>query len=152
VRIGDGTTESLSPDGQWVLSIPRNRIPAQISMLPTGIGQPRAITHDTINHRVARWFPDGQRILFSGNEPGKPSHLWVQPVDGGSPTRVAPDGVVATLITPDNRRVLGRTPDRHYNFYPVAGGSPEPVAAMQGGDIPIRFSADGRYLYVATFG
>src|SRR5207237_3444342 len=62
VRLGDGTTEALSPDGQWVLSIPRNKNPAQIVMLPTGTGQVRAVTHDAINHRNARWFPDGRRI------------------------------------------------------------------------------------------
>jgi len=152
IRIGDGTTESLSPDGQSVLSIPRNRMPAQIMMLPTGIGQPRAITHDNINHRAARWFPDGKRILFSGNEPGKPPHLWVQSIAGGPPTRVAPDGVIGTMITPDSTRVLGRAADRHYYFYPVDGGAPQLVAPMQGSDVPIRFSADGRFLYVATFG
>jgi Tol biopolymer transport system component len=152
IRIGDGTTESLSPDGQWVLSIPRNRTPAQISMLPTGIGQPRAITRDAINHRAARWFPDGKHILFTGNEPGKPPHLWMQSIDGGAPKRVAPDNVIGTLITPDNTRVLGRTFDRRYFFFPVDGSAPQPVAGMQGGDIPIRFSADGRFLYVATFG
>lgn len=152
IRIGDGTTESLSPDGQWVLSIPRNRMPAQIMMLPTGIGQARAVTHDTINHRVARWFPDGKRILFQGNEPGKPSHLWMQSIDGGAPVRVSPDGVIGTLITPDNTRVLGRTPDRHYYFYPVGGGAPQLIPSMQGSDVPIRFSADGRFLYVASFG
>ena len=152
IRIGDGTTESLSPDGQSVLSIPRNRMPPQIVMLPTGIGQPRAVTRDNINHRVARWFPDGKRILFSGNEPGKPPHLWMQSIAGGPPVRVAPDGVIGTLITPDSTRVLGRAADRHYYFYPVDGGTPQLVAPMQGSDIPIRFSADGRFLYVATFG
>src|SRR4051812_30347706 len=144
IRIGDGTTESLSPDGQWVLSIPRNRMPAQIMMLPTGIGQARAVTHDNINHRVARWFPDGKRILFQGNEPGKPSHLWMQSIAGGAPVGVSPDGVIGTLITPDSTRVLGRTPDRHYYFYPVDGGAPQLIPSMQGSDIPVRFSPDAR--------
>jgi Tol biopolymer transport system component len=152
IRIGDGTTESLSPDGNSVLSIPRNRMPAPILMLPTGIGQPRAVTHDNINHRAARWFPDGRRILFLGNEPGRPPHLWMQSIDGGAPVRVAPDGAVGSLITPDNTRLLGRAADRHYYFYPLNGGAPQPIAAMQGGDIPIRFSADGRFVYVTTFG
>ncbi|HXH39947.1 MAG TPA: protein kinase, partial [Thermoanaerobaculia bacterium] len=71
VRLGDGTSEGLSPDGQWVLSIPRNRKPAPIVMLPTGTGQPRQITHDRINHRNARWFPDGEHILFQGDEDGR---------------------------------------------------------------------------------
>jgi len=152
IRLGDGTTEALSPDGKWVLSIPRNRTPAQIAMLPTGTGQARIITRDNINHRNARWFPDGLHVLFQGNEPGRAPHLWMQSIDAGPPKRVAPDGVIGTLITPDNTRVLGRTPDRHYYFYPVDGTPPQLVTAMEGGDIPIRFSPDGRFLYVATFG
>ncbi len=152
IRIGDGTTEALSPDGQWALSIQRNKPMPQIMMLPTGIGQPRAVTHDNISHRWARWFPDGQRILFYGNEPNKPPHLWVQSIVSGAPQPVAPDQVLGNLITPDGKRVLCRTPDRRYFFYPVDGGAPEPVKAVQGGDVPIRFSADGRTLYVATFG
>ncbi len=153
VRIGDGTTEALSPDGQWALSIQRNKPASQIMMLPTGIGQPRAITNDNISHRWARWFPDGQKILFFGSEPNKPPHLWVQSiVSGSAPQRVAPDQVLGTLITPDGQRVLGRSPDRHYFFYPVNGGTPQPVTAMQGSDVPIRLSADGKIAYVASFG
>jgi Tol biopolymer transport system component len=152
VRLGDGTTEGLSPDGKWVLSIPRNRQPAQIVMLPTGAGQPRAVTHDKINHRSARWFPDGRRILFQGNAPGEASRIWVQDVGGGAPRAITPENVNGTQMTPDGTRVLGRAPDRRFYFYPVAGGAPEPVPILQGGDVPVRFSSDGTSLYVATFG
>jgi eukaryotic-like serine/threonine-protein kinase len=152
VRLGDGTTEGLSPDGQWVLSIPRNQKPAQIMMLPTGTGQPRAVTHDAINHRVARWFPDSRRVLFLGNEPGKEPRLYMQAIGGGAPTPVAAPGVIGTLVTPDGTRILGRTPDRHYFFFPINGGAPQPVPALEAGDVPIRFASDGRSLYVTTFG
>jgi hypothetical protein len=33
-------------------------------------------------------------------------------------------------------------------LYPVDGSAPSPVAGAQPGDAPIRFSPDGRYLYV----
>ena len=152
VRLGDGTSESLSPDGRWVLSIPRNQKPAQIVMLPTGTGQPRPVTRDVINHRSARWFPDGKRILFQGNEPGAAPRLWVQSIDGGPPRAVAPDNVSATQITPDGRHVLGRAPDRRFYLYPVDGGAPKVVGTLHDGDVPVRFSSDGRSLYVTTFG
>ena len=151
VRLGDGTTEGLSPDGKWVLSIPRNRKPAQIVMLPTGPGQPRVVTHDKINHRSARWFPDGRRILFQGNAPGEASRIWMQDVDGGAPHAITPQNVNGTQVTPDGTRVLGRAPDRHFYVYPVGGGAPEPMPILQGTDVPVRFSDDGKSLYVATF-
>jgi eukaryotic-like serine/threonine-protein kinase len=152
VRLGDGTTEGLSPDGKWVLSIPRNRKPAQIVMLPTGAGEPRVVTHDKINHRSARWFPDGRRILFQGNAPGEASRIWVQDVAGGAPRAVTPQNVVGTQVTPDETRVLAHAPDRRFYFYPLAGGAPQPVPVLKTGDIPVRFSSDGKSVFVATFG
>jgi len=152
VRLGDGTSESLSPDGKWVLSIPRNRKAPQILILPTGVGQPRAITNDALSHRNARWFPDGRHVLFQGNEPGHPPLLWMQPIDGGPPRAVTPENVGGVLVTPDNARVLGRGADRRYFFYPIAGGAPVPMPALQPNDVPIRFTPDGRSLFVSTFG
>jgi serine/threonine protein kinase len=152
IRLGDGTSEALSPDGQWVLSIPRNRKPAPIMMLPTGTGQPRQITHDRINHRNARWFPEGAHILFQGDENGRPPRLWMQGLDGSAPRAITPENVSGTQITPDGRFVLGRDSDRRFNLYPVAGGAPLPVPALKFGDVPTRFTADGRSLFVATFG
>jgi dipeptidyl aminopeptidase/acylaminoacyl peptidase len=152
VRLGDGTTEALSPDGRWVLSIPRNKNPAQIVMLPTGTGQARAVTRDNINHRNARWFPDGRRILFQGDEAGHAPRLWVQSIDGSPPRAVTPENVVGTQVTPDNRFILGRTADRKYFLFPVSGGAPVPVPALHGDDVPVRFASDGRSVFVGSFG
>jgi serine/threonine protein kinase len=152
IRLGDGTSEALSPDGQWVLSIPRNRNPAQIVMLPTGAGQPRQITKDRINHRNARWMPDGKQVFFQGNEEGQPPRLWIQALDGSAPRAITPENVSGTQVTPDGRYVLGRATDRKFYLYPIAGGAPVPVPALKTGDVPTHFSADGRSLFVATFG
>jgi serine/threonine protein kinase len=152
IRLGDGTSEALSPDGRWVLSIPRNQKPAQIVMLPTRAGQPRAITHDAISHRNARWFPDGSRILFQGNQPNRPTRVWVQNIDGSAPRPITPENVTGGLLTPDGREVLVRSSDRKYYFYPVDGGEPRQTTAVHGGDVPVRFSSDGKTLYAGTFG
>jgi serine/threonine protein kinase/Tol biopolymer transport system component len=152
VRLGDGTSEALSPDGRWVLSIPRNSKPAQITMLPTGTGQPRQISHDRINHRNARWMPDGTHIFFQGNEESQPPRLWIQALDGSAPRPISPENVSGSQVTPDGRFVLGRAPDRKFYLYPTAGGAPVPVPALKNGDVPTRFTPDGRSLFVATFG
>jgi serine/threonine protein kinase/Tol biopolymer transport system component len=152
IRLGDGTSEGLSPDGRWVLSIPRNRTPAQITMLPTGTGQPRQITHDRINHRNARWMPDGSHIFFQGNEERQAPRLWIQSLDGKAPRPISPENVAASQVTPDGRFILGRAPDRKFYLYPVGGGAPAAVPALKNGDVPTRFSPDGRSLFVATFG
>ena len=152
VRLGDGTSEGLSPDGKWVLSIPRNRTPAQITMLPTGTGEPRQITHDRLNHRNARWMPDGSHIFFQGNEERQAPRLWIQALDGSAPRAISPENVAASQVTPDGRFILGRAPDRKFYLYPVVGGAPVAVPVLKNGDVPTRFSLDGRSLFVATFG
>jgi serine/threonine protein kinase len=152
IRLGEGTTESLSPDGRWVLSIPRNQKPAQIVMLPTGAGQPRVITHDAINHRNARWLPDGRRIMFQGSAGGAPPRVWVQAIDGGAARAVTPDNVTSRLITPDGRRILGMASDRRFYFYPVDGGAPQAVPALRAGDQPVRFGLDDHIVYAGSFG
>jgi eukaryotic-like serine/threonine-protein kinase len=152
VRLGEGTTEALSPDGKWVLSIPRNRKPPQIVMLPTGAGQPRVVTNDALTHRNARWFPDGQHILFQGSEAGRPPRIWLQSINGGTPRALTPENATGALVTTDSTRVLGRGADRHFYFFPVNGGSPVPVAALRGSDVPVRFASDGASVYAGTFG
>jgi dipeptidyl aminopeptidase/acylaminoacyl peptidase len=42
VRLGDGNSMSLSPDGKWVLSLTASA-PAQIVLLPTGAGSPGSL-------------------------------------------------------------------------------------------------------------
>jgi Tol biopolymer transport system component len=152
VRLGDGTSESLSPDGRSVLSIPLNQRPAPIVMLPTRAGQPRVVTRDAINHRSARWMPDGTSFIFLGNQPGHNGRVWLQSLTGGPPRPLTPENVLGTTVSPDGSRLLARGADRRYYFYPVAGGEPQPVGALAASDVPVRFSPDGNALFVSTFG
>jgi hypothetical protein len=44
------------------------------------------------------------------------------------------------------------SPDRRLLLYAVGAGEPEPVRGALAGDLPIRFSPDGRALYVQVRG
>jgi len=123
-----------------------------VVMLPTGAGVARVVTHDAMNHRNARFFPDARRIVFQGSVPGQASRVWVQDIEGGAPRAITPEGVAGSQITPDGTRLLGRATDGHFYFYPVNGGAPQPVPAMKSNDVPLRFADDGRSLFVGTFG
>jgi Tol biopolymer transport system component len=149
VRLGEGAAMSLSPDGKSVISIPRGS-PAQLVLLPTGTGESRRITNDSINHVSAAFFPDGKRVLFAGNEPGHGVRLYVQDLQGGGPRAVTPEGVeaFAVAISPDGRRVAAIGPDGKTWLYPVEGGQPERAHGAQAGEQPVRWSSDGRWLYV----
>ena len=78
MRLGDGYATGLSPDGRFALSLLPTS-PSRLLLLPTGAGEPITLNRGTLEeYTYALWFPDGQRVLIEGNEPGRPSRLFVQ--------------------------------------------------------------------------
>ncbi|HEY3122736.1 MAG TPA: protein kinase, partial [Thermoanaerobaculia bacterium] len=151
VRLGEGSAAALSPDGKWALSIPRAS-PAQLVLLPTGSGEPRRITDDSIDHVSAGFFPDGKRIFFSGNEPGHGLRFFVQDVVGGKPKAITPEGVetFTCALSPDGKRLAVVDPDGRTLIYPLDGNPAEPINSVEAGESPLYWSRDGRSLYVRT--
>ena len=124
--------------------------PSQLKLLPTGAGEAKDLTKDNINHSWAHWFPDGERILFSGNEPGKGVKLYVYELASGHNQPITPEGVNGTafVISPDSRLVAAIGPDQKGYLYPVAGGQAQLIAGLSPGEQPISFSPDSRSLYI----
>ena len=150
VRLGEGEALALSPDGRYVLcTLPRTS-PAQMVLLPTGPGERRVLPQDAISHVLGEFLPDGRRILFVGHEPGRPSRVFVQDLEAGSPRAVTPEGVTGTLMTPDGLAVVAglEAEDAPFLLHPLDGGSPRPFPVLGPKDIPLRFATDGRSLYV----
>src|ERR1017187_9207282 len=149
VLLGEGAAVALSPAEKWVMAQTQDS-PAQLVLLPTKAGDSKPLTHDSINHAWARWFPDGKRVLFSGNEPDHGVRLYVQDVDGGKAKAISPEGVHATafLVSPDSQSVAGIGPDQQGYFYPVSGGEPRPIRGLEAGEQPVAWSLDGSSLYI----
>lgn len=153
VRLGDGTVFALSPDLKWAIGgLPRP--PVQFYLLPTGPGEQKPMTNDKINHAEARWFPDGKRIVFSGDEPGHGLRLYVQDISGGQPHAISPEGVNSSLfaVSPDGKFVSGVGPDGKVYLYPAEGGEPRAVPGLEEGEVPINWTGDGRSLFVYRLG
>jgi serine/threonine protein kinase/Tol biopolymer transport system component len=153
IRLGEGAANGISPDQKWVI-VQTPGSPEQLRLLPTGAGETQPLTNDSINHQWARWFPDGKRFAFSGNEPGHGVRLYAQDISGGKPKAISPEGVdaVAFAVSPDGESVLGIGPDQKGYFYPSAGGEPRVVNGLEPGDIPIRWNQDGRSIYLYRTG
>ena len=153
IRLGEGGATALSPDQKWVIaSTPIS--PAQLRLLPTGAGETKSLTNDAINHQWARWFPDGKRFVFAGNESGRGVRLYTQDISGAKPTAISPEGVDAQnfAISPDGQWVAGVGPDLKGYLYPAVGGDPKLVNGMDPGDIPITWSQDGRSILLYRTG
>ncbi len=155
VRLGTGHGIALSPDGKWALSTTYGS-PAQLMLLPTGTGEARPLTHDSIHHlhdpAGAGWFPDGQRIYFNGIEPGHSARCYVQAINGGMARPITQDGTLGFIITPDGKFITTIDPEQKISLFPIEGGAPRPIPGLAAGDRPVQWSADGRSLYVAQLG
>jgi hypothetical protein len=108
---------------------------------------------DSINHDGrASFFPDGRRIIFVGSEPGHARRCWLQDLDGGKPRPITPEGVIGAVLSPDGRFVVASGPDQKPALYPVEGGPPRPIEGLEPNDFPLRWSADGKFLFVRPRG
>jgi serine/threonine protein kinase/Tol biopolymer transport system component len=153
IRLGDGNGFALSPDKKWVVvGLPKP--PVQFYLLPTGAGEAKPLTHDNINHMWTRWFPDGKRLLFAGDEPGKGVRLYVQNIDGSPPRVITAEGVNSSqfAISPDGKQVVIVGPDQKPALLPVDGGEVRAIPGLDVGDAPIGWSSDGRSLFVYRLG
>jgi serine/threonine protein kinase/sugar lactone lactonase YvrE len=154
VRLGEGNAVAVSPDGKWVLTNQVRTTPSTLVLLPTGAGQPKTFPKDSIDRSGAvafgKFLPDGKRIAFNGNEPGKPRRVFVQDLDGGAARPVTPEGVTGRLVSPDGKLLLVRIPDGEFALTSLegGGGSPQPVRGLEATDQPLRWAADGNSLFL----
>jgi serine/threonine protein kinase/Tol biopolymer transport system component len=149
VRLGDGESVTLSPDGRWVLALTISS-PAQLILLPSGAGDAQQITHDSLYHNWARWLPDSQGIVFTAKQEGHGARIYVQKSRGDQARPISPEGIdpLVIALAPDGSRVAGVGSDGLAYLYSLAGGQPSPVPGFKPGEQPIEWSADGKSLYV----
>jgi Tol biopolymer transport system component len=152
VRLGSGAFPTLSPDGRWVAALSLTS-PAQIEILPTGAGQARQVTNDSLDHTRVRWVPSGQAIVFSASQPNHaPRTYWMDLADGKM-RPVTPEGTAGTLVSPDSKFVLITDPQRKHWLYPLDGGDPEPfTATLTVADNVIDWEKDGKSVLVLRRG
>jgi eukaryotic-like serine/threonine-protein kinase len=149
IRLGEGYPEDLSADGKSVLVGIRWTKPQHWVILPTGPGERRPLAPGSFQSLFeANFLPDGKRIVFGATEPGRTRRIYVQNLHDGALRPISPEGVRTDgLATPDGRFVLGSTEGRHM-LYPVDEGSARPLPVLASSDQPLRWSPDGRLLFV----
>jgi Tol biopolymer transport system component len=151
VRVGDGVGYDFSPDMKWVLSSLTLHIPRQLFLIPLGPGEPKQITHDSIDRSDAHFLPDGKNVVFSGTEAGHKLRIYVQAIDSGTARPISPEGVSGSVATADGKFVFGFSDS--VSLYPVDGqGAPRPVPGIHPNEAILSVSRDGRSALVAVLG
>ena len=149
VRLGDGLSLALSPDGKWALSS-RGDNQADLFLLPTGAGEPKPLPGHNIVHGSACWFSDGKRILVSGTETNRGTRLYVQDIEDDKIVAVTPEGTngLSFALSPDGHQVAAIGPDEKGYLFPIPSGDPQPIKGLQPGEVPVAWTPDGHSLYV----
>jgi len=149
IRLGYGNRPALSRDGRHVVCVRQEANGSRLMILPTGPGDSRVLDFGNLHYESVEWFPDGHSVLFAANELGHPTRSWIYNLDNGgaTPTPVTPEGIRATAVSPDQRRVA-RIDGKHLLLSAPDGSSATPLIDLENGERVTRWSPDGRYLYL----
>jgi eukaryotic-like serine/threonine-protein kinase len=153
VRLGDYRGLSLSPDGRWVLALPGGQdFSDHLLLVPTGAGETRELRHPALSRFwAAAWFPDGKRIAVVSFMERARQRLFVWDVEmSAAPRALSPEGPIEVpVVSPDGRAVVVAVPGTGPVRYAVDGGPSGPVRGGAARDQPLRWSRDGRWLFVS---
>ncbi len=128
VRIGEGVGLTISPDGKWVITQPANGGPLRV--VPTGAGEARQLTHDSVSYEKVRWLAGGKELLASGSEAGHGTRDYLIKVSNGESRPITPEGVVGVYPSPDGQTTAVQTPEGKWGISPLDGGSLRPIPEL----------------------
>jgi Tol biopolymer transport system component len=153
VRLGDGSSLCISPDGNWAISVNLGITPQQLIAYPTGAGDPILLPRGRIETYFpdggAQWLAGGRSFLIRAAEPTQAPRTYRQSLDGGDPRPVLPANVRAALVSPDGRRVAGLEAGTTWRVYSLDGGAATTMAGVANTDEAVGWTADGRAVIVA---
>jgi dipeptidyl aminopeptidase/acylaminoacyl peptidase len=98
VLLGYGNQPALSPDRKWVACVRRDRDNSRLVLLPTGAGQEKILSTGPVQAETVIWFPDGKRLLFSGDEPNQQPRTYLIDLAAEKFQAVTPPGMRAAAV------------------------------------------------------
>ena len=157
VRLGEGNSTRLSPDGQWALAITVRR-EQELWMYPTGVGEPRRIPVEGLERLIwAGFHPAGHELFLVGSERERAKRLYMLPIEGGVPRLMWDEPIEdrrldGLAVSPDGDRVALRRPSGEQVLFSCRAGTVEPVAGLAADEVALRFDSTGGLLYVVGRG
>jgi eukaryotic-like serine/threonine-protein kinase len=148
VQLGSGIGKAISPDGKSVITIPTKTGP--LSLVPTGAGEARQLTHDNISYGDVRYLPDGKQLLASGIEPGHGARDYLIDITTGNAKPITPEGTSGATLSPDGRNTVVIGPDGNWGVWPLDGSGLKPILGLDSKYYPIGWSPDSTFIYVAA--
>jgi hypothetical protein len=74
----------------------------------------------------------------------------VQDIDSDKIEAVTPEGTngLSFALSPDGHTVAAIGPDEKGYFFPIPAGEARPIPGLEAGEVPVKWTPDGRSLYV----
>jgi eukaryotic-like serine/threonine-protein kinase len=148
LRIGEGTGEAISPDSKWVITKPAKGGP--LSVVPTGAGESRQLTHDNISYSLVHYLPDGKHLVASGIEAGHGVRDYLIDLSNGNAKPITPEGTSGTRLSKDGRNLAVIGPDGKWGIWPLDGSGLRPVPGLDSKYFVADWAPDGQSLYVLS--
>jgi Tol biopolymer transport system component len=148
VRIGEGLSGAISPDGKWVITKPAKG--GALNLVPTGAGEARPLTHDNISYGSVRYLPDGKQLLASGIEPGHGARDYLIDLADGNAKAITAEGVTGTQLSPDGRSIAVVGPDGKRGIWPMDSSGFRPIPGFDSKYAVIGWTPDGTSLYAVS--
>ena len=146
VKIGEGLNLAISPDQKWVITRPAKGGP--LSVVPTGAGQARQLTHDNISYQTARYLPDGAQLLASGLENGHGARDYLIDLSSGNAKPLTPEGTSGAFLSPDGRSDAVLGPDGKWGVWPLDGSGLRLIPGLDSKYGVTGWSPDSTSVYV----
>ena len=149
VRIADGRSGGMTPDGKWVLvaSYPKWD---RLFFTPTGAGSPRDIPNLGIRHY--EWYglsSNGNEVIMIGRKESGEQRLYVQDLQQNTLKEIGAGmgGDYAWAISPDGKMLAVPGTGSVLTFVPLSG---EPPIAHENirGLVPVKWDREGKGVYV----
>jgi len=151
VRLGDGFALALSPDGKFALS----SLPGkdnEISLLPTGAGQPRKLASDfaAVGLNPPTWFRDGKTILIRASKAAADQmRTWIYNLDSGQSRPLTPEGVFI-VVSSDEKFGVGNCIDGGSCVYRIPNGETEKINGLKPDDQVLNPTSDPQSFFVTS--
>jgi Tol biopolymer transport system component len=144
-RIGEGVAMAISPDAKWAITEPAKGGP--LMLVPTGAGESKPLTHDSVSYGAVRWFPDGKRLMAGGIEAGHARRDYLIDPSNGDSKAITPEGVAGVQISPDGRSTAVLGPDGKWGIWAFEGNSIQLIPGLDSHYSVIGWSPDGKSVY-----
>jgi eukaryotic-like serine/threonine-protein kinase len=144
VRIGGGNSFAISPDARWAITQPANGGP--LSLVPTGAGEARQLTHDKVSYEEVRWLAERKELLAQGIEPGHGARDYLIELSSGNSKPITPEGVRGVKPSPDGRNTAVQEEDGKWGIWPLDGSGLRLIPGLDSNYQVIGWSPDGESL------